>query len=136
MIFVDSGAWIALLDRRDQHHDDAIIIYATLKQQNTRFLTTDYVIDETATWLRYRVNYLVAVEFLDLIESSEGADDLTVAAIDSVLFQEAERLFRQYDTAELSFTDCTSFVVCRSHNISEAFAFDRHFPMMGITLRG
>ena len=136
MIFVDSGAWIALLDRRDQHHDDAIIIYATSKQQNTRFLTTDYVIDETATWLRYRVNYLVAVEFLDLIESSEGAGDLTVAAIDSVLFQEAERLFRQYDTAELSFTDCTSFVVCRSHNVSEAFAFDQHFPMMGITLRG
>lgn len=135
MIFVDSGAWIALSDRRDQHHDDAIIIYATLKQQNTRFLTTDYVIDETATWLRYRVNYLVAVEFLDLIESSEGAGDLTVAAIDSILFQEAERLFRQYDTAELSFTDCTSFVVCRSHNISEAFAFDQHFPMMGITLR-
>ena len=135
MIFVDSGAWIALLDRRDQHHDDAIIIYATLKQQNTRFLTTDYVIDETATWLRYRVNYLVAVEFLDLIESSEGAGDLTVTAIDSILFQEAERLFRQYDTAELSFTDCTSFIVCRSHNISEAFAFDQHFPMMGITLR-
>ncbi len=136
MIFVDSGTWIALLDRRDQHHDDAIIIYATLKQQNTRFLTTDYVIDETATWLRYRVNYLVAVEFLDLIESSEGAGDLTVAAIDSILFQEAERLFRQYDTAKLSFTDCTSFVVCRSYNISEAFAFDQHFPMMGITLRG
>lgn len=136
MIFVDSGAWIALLDRRDQHHDDAIIIYATLKQQNTRFLTTDYVIDETATWLRYRVNYLVAVEFLDLIESSEGAGDLTVAAIDNILFQEAERLFRQYDTAELSFTDCTSFVVCQQHNISEAFAFDQHFPMMGITLRG
>ncbi len=136
MIFVDSGAWIALLDRRDQHHDDAVIIYATLKQQNTRFLTTDYVIDETATWLRYRVNYLVAVEFLDLIESSEGTGDLTVAEIDSVLFHEAEQLFRQYDTARLSFTDCTSFVVCRRRNISEAFAFDQHFPMMGITLRG
>ena len=135
MIFVDSGAWIALLDRRDQHHNDAVIIYAILKQQKTRFLTTDYVIDETATWLRYRVNYPVAVEFLDLIESSEGTGDLTVAAIDSTLFQEAERLFRQYDTASLSFTDCTSFVVCQQYNISEAFAFDQHFPMMGITLR-
>ena len=31
MIFVDSGAWIALSNRRDQHHDDAVIIYTTLK---------------------------------------------------------------------------------------------------------
>lgn len=136
MIFVDSGAWIALLDRRDQHHDDAVIIYATLKQQNTRFLTTDYVIDETATWLRYKVNHSIAVQFLDLIEHSKVTRGLTVTEIDSALFQAAEHLFRQYNTASLSFTDCTSFVVCRSHNISEAFAFDQHFPMMGITLRG
>ena len=136
MIFVDSGAWIALLDRRDQHHDDAIAIYSDLVQQSTQFLTTDYVIDETATRLRYKVNHSIAVQFLNLIERTKETGGLTVAAIDSVLFQEAERLFRQYDTAELSFTDCTSFAVCQQHNISEAFAFDQHFPMVGITLRG
>ncbi len=30
MIFVDSGAWIALVDRRDQHHDTAVAIYNDL----------------------------------------------------------------------------------------------------------
>ena len=136
MIFVDSGAWIAFLDRRDQHHSDAVAIFNDLVQQRTRLLTTDYVIDETATRLRYKVNYSIAVQFLDLIESSKVTRGLTITEIDSALFQEAERLFRQYDTAELSFTDCTSFAVCQQHNISEAFAFDQHFPMMGITLRG
>ena len=48
----------------------------------------------------------------------------------------AKALFRQYDSARLSFTDCTSFVVCRENNIREAFAFDQHFSMMGINLRG
>lgn len=94
------------------------------------------MIDETATRLRYRVNHSIAVQFLDLIESSKEIDTLTVAAINSTPFQEAGRLFRQYDTARLSFTDCTSFVLCQQHNISEAFAFDQHFLMMGITLRG
>ena len=136
MIFVDSGAWIALLNRRDQHHDDARAIYNDLVQQNTQLLTTDYVIDETVTWLRYRVNHAIAVQFLNLIESSRVTDVLTFVAIDRILFQEAEQLFRQYDTARLSFTDCTSFAVCQQRNISEAFAFDQHFPMMGIMLRG
>ena len=135
MIFVDSGAWIALLDRRDQYHSEAVAIYNDLVQQKAQLLTTDYVIDETATRLRYRVNHSIAVQFLNLIESSKEIDTLTVAAIDGTLFQEAERLFRQYDTARLSFTDCTSFAVCQQHNISEAFAFDQHFPMVGITLR-
>ena len=136
MIFVDSGAWIAFLDQRDQHHDNAVAIYNDLRHQRTRLLTTDYVIDETATRLRYKANYSIAVQFLDLIENSKVTRGLTVTEIDSALFQEAERLFRQYDTAELSFTDCTSFVVCQQLNISEAFAFDQHFPMMGITLCG
>ena len=135
MIFVDSGAWIALLNRRDQHHDDAVVIYTTLKQQKVQLLTTDYVIDETVTWLRYRVNHAIAVQFLDLIESSRAIDVLTLVAIDRILFRAAEQLFRQYDTARLSFTDCTSFAICQQHNISEAFAFDQHFPMVGITLR-
>ena len=136
MIFVDSGAWIALLNRRDQHHDDAAVILDSLGQQKVQLLTTDYVIDETVTWLRYRVNHAIAVQFLDLIENSRATGVLTLVAIDRILFQAAERLFRQYDTARLSFTDCTSFAVSHQYNISEAFAFDQHFPMMGITLRG
>ena len=135
MIFVDSGAWIALSYPRDQHHDNAVVIFNNLVQQNAQFLTTDYVIDETATRLRYDFSHSGAVEFFDFIESTKDTGILTVVEIDSSLFQEAEQLFRQYDTAKLSFTDCTSFAVCQQHDISEAFAFDQHFPMMRITLR-
>ena len=134
MIFVDSGAWIALTSPRDQNHNDAVTIYAGLRRQRARFLTTDYVIDETITRLRYDVSHSVAVQFLDFIERAEKIDGLTVTEIDKTLFQEAKRLFRQYDSAKLSFTDCTSFAICQKHNISETYAFDDHFAMMGITV--
>ena len=134
MIFVDTGAWIALLNQKDKYHDDAVVIYNGLKQQRAQLLTTDYVIDETATWLKYRANHQVAVQFLDLVESVGKTGVLTIAEIDKTLFQEAKRLFRQYDSAKLSFTDCTSFAVCQKHNISETYAFDEHFAMMGITV--
>jgi predicted nucleic acid-binding protein len=140
MIFVDSGAWIALLNQKDPHHDDAVAIYNDLVQQNAQLLTTDYVIDETVTRLRYDWSHSGAVQFLNFIkrtkEATEEIGALTIAAINSTSFQEAERLFRQYNTATLSFTDCTSFVICQQYKISEAFAFDQHFTMMGITLRG
>ena len=58
MIFVDTGAWIALSDRRDQYHNDAVAIYTRLKRQKERLLTTDYLIDETVTRLRYDLGHL------------------------------------------------------------------------------
>ena len=136
MIFVDSGAWIAFSNQTDQHHKDALAIYNGLKKEKAQLLTTDYIIDETTTWLRYRASHPAAIKFLDHIERAEGTDVLTVVAVDKTLFQEAKRLFRQYDSANLSFTDCTSFAVCQAHKLSEAFAFDQHFTMENITLLG
>ncbi len=92
------------------------------------------MIDETITRLRYDVSHAVAVQFLNHIERAEETGALTVVTVDGPLFQEAKRLFRQYDSARLSFTDCTSFAVCQTHNISEAYAFDQHFAMMARTL--
>lgn len=135
MIFVDTGAWIALLNPRDQHHHDAVVVFNDLQQQRSRLLSTDYVIDEAVTRLIYDANYALAVEFLDRIELMEETGILTIAEIVKNVFEAAKALFRQYDSVRLSFTDCTSFVICRVHNISEAFAFDHHFPIMGIELR-
>ncbi len=134
MIFVDTGAWIAILNRRDQHYQEAVAIYNRLQQRQTRLLTTDYVIDETITRLRYDTNHSLAVMFFDRVELFIETGVLTVVEIDRDVFEKAIALFRQYDSARLSFTDCTSFVVCRENDIREAFAFDQHFSMMGINL--
>ena len=134
MIFVDSGGWIALFNARDQHHTDARAIYSELGQQQAKILTTDCVIDESITRLRYDAGYPSANRFLETIERAEGTNDLVVARIDGSAFEQAKRVFRQYSSERLSFTDCTSFVVCQTYGISAAFAFDRHFPIMGITL--
>lgn len=33
MVFIDSGAWIALTDRKDQYHKKAALIYNKLKER-------------------------------------------------------------------------------------------------------
>ncbi|RKU38730.1 hypothetical protein C6496_04265 [Candidatus Poribacteria bacterium] len=106
-----------------------------MEQQRMRLLTTDYVIGETITRIRYDTNHALAVMFLNRIELLVETGVLTLVEINKNVFAAAKALFRQYDSARLSFTDCTSFVVCRENNIVEAFAFDQHFAMMGIGLR-
>jgi len=44
MIFVDTGAWIAVLNPNDQYYREAITIYNNLRDQEIQLLTTDYVI--------------------------------------------------------------------------------------------
>jgi len=134
MIFVDTGAWIALTDTSDQYHPEASRIYTVLKRHRARLLTTDYIIDETVTRLRYDASHHTAIQFLDIITMTERTGILQIIYIDQTLFQEAITLFRHYETPVLSLTDCASFIVCQRYEIHEAFGFDRHFPMMGISL--
>jgi predicted nucleic acid-binding protein len=134
MIFVDTSAWIALTDTSDQYHPDAKAIYERLKRQRAWLVTTEYILDEAVTRLRYDSGHALAVHFLDLVETTARTGVLRIVSISPVIFQAAVALFRQYDTAVLALTDCTSFVVCEQYRITEAFAFDQHFLMRGIIL--
>ena len=40
MIFVDTGAWIAILNPNDQYHREAVAVYRHFQQQKTLLLTT------------------------------------------------------------------------------------------------
>ncbi len=134
MIFVDTGAWIALIDRSDQYQPFAAQIYGRLKQRREQLMTTDYVLDETLTRLRYDAGHTQAMRCLELIEQGQRAGVIGRVRITDDIFQSAVGVFRQYTTVALSFTDCTSFVVCQRHAVTEAFAFDQHFLMFGLTL--
>ena len=133
-IFVDAGAWIAHLNCRDPYHEAAMAIYAGLRLLDARLLTTDYVIDETVTRLRYDTHHALAVQFLDFIHDILTKEELELVRISPEIFRDAEQLFRQRNTTRLSFTDCTSFVVCKGEEITTAFGFDRHFLAMEMNL--
>ncbi|MCP4404594.1 MAG: type II toxin-antitoxin system VapC family toxin [bacterium] len=99
------------------------------------FLSTDYVVDETVTRLKYDLDHNTAARFLDIIEKAQESGLLQFINIDEQLLFEAEAIFRKYDLVKLFFTDCTNFIVCKKLNVERAFAFDRHFTMMGLSLR-
>ena len=127
-VFMDSAGFLALWDAADEHHPDAVRIQKELFSKRRRFLTTDYVVDETVTLLRMRHSHAAAVDFLESIERSEA---LHLEWIGAARFPAATSLFRTHADKKWSFTDCVSFAIMHELKIREAFTTDHHFKQAG-----
>lgn len=127
-LFVDTGAWFALNSRSDENHAAAVEFVERFKREPVLFYTTDYVVDETLTLLRFKVSHTEAVRFLDFLARGKRVSK-QVSSPEMVL--QAESLFRRYADKLWSFTDCVSFAFMDAFNLEAAFAFDQDFAQYG-----
>ena len=125
-VFVDTGAWYPYLDRKDPDHHLAAGI---LEQYSAQLLTTNFVMDEAITLLRYRAGTAVAIQFGELLFSGAVSKIVHVSRQDQ---QKAWKLFQKYNGHCFSYTDCTSFVVINRLKISTTIAFDSDFREYGL----
>lgn len=130
-VFVDSGAFLAVIDRHDRHHAVARECFGRLQSTRRPLLTSTYVFDESMTLVRKRAGHRSTVELgerllrSELCRLVEVAEDLRLAAW---------QIFLRYDDQRFSFTDCTSFAVMHALDLTEAFTFDRRdFRAAGFT---
>jgi predicted nucleic acid-binding protein len=130
-LFVDTSAWLALNNKNDQHHDEAVSKITKVRQQKIQLVTSEYVFDESVTIIRYRISHRAAVAFGDALISSN------VASIEDIADEERLKawvLFKKYRDKDLSFTDCTSFALMVKLKLQKAFSFDDHFKQVGFEL--
>ncbi len=65
MIFVDTSAFLALVNEKDKNHTDAKRFLENIKNGKIKIkkiITSDYIIDETLTRIRYSVGHQEAVQ--------------------------------------------------------------------------
>ena len=129
-LFVDTGAWFALADKSDQHHNKAIEIYPDLLR-NYRLLTTNLVIAETYILIRRAIGHQAAITFLKNIATSPRVIKIYS---DSVLEETAEDILRKYQDQDFSYTDAVSFAGMKQYGTIRAFSFDQHFVTAGFTI--
>ena len=127
-LFVDTGAWFALNSRNDENHHTAAGFVRRFKKEPVLFYTTDYVVDETVTLLRFKVSHSQALLFLDFLAKSAHVARVRVT---SELVGQAEEIFRTYTDKRWSFTDCVSFAFMDELGLEEAFCFDQNFAQYG-----
>lgn len=127
-LFVDTGAWFALNSRSDENHRTAAGFVRRFKKEPVLFYTTDYVVDETVTLLRFKLSHSQALVFLDFLTESSHVARVQVS---SELVGRAEGIFRTYRDKLWSFTDCVSFAFMDELGLEEAFSFDQNFAQYG-----
>lgn len=129
-VFVDTMGWYSLFDRRDAWHEAAKSLLARLARKKTPLLTTDYVVDETATLLMVRGATRALDAFFGMLDESSA---LTVSMIGPDRFTQARDYFLKHRDQQYSFTDVTSFIVMRELRLKDAFTHDDHFEKAGFT---
>jgi hypothetical protein len=127
-IFVDTGAWYVLVDKKDPDHSKAKKFY---NNNSTPFITTNFIFDEIITLLMSRLGWDVSSKFGGRLKKSSLASIIALTDVDE---DKAWELFLKYEDAGFSYTDCTSFAVMERLRMDTAFAFDMHFKTMKFTV--
>jgi predicted nucleic acid-binding protein len=136
-IFVDTAGWLACADSADPDHLRSCAARDAALEGGQTLITTDFVVDETLTLIRFRLGLRAADSWWQQIDRSSR---LRWERVDADRFEKAHHLFFRYRDKDFSFTDCTSFAIMREIRVTNALTTDRHFRQMGFhvipTMRG
>ena len=122
-VFLDTGVFLALADEDDEYHTEAKSIHTDLLQSKAQLLTSNFVLSETYTLIRFRVDHQAAVEFMTRFDRT----GIRILRVSDAVEQTAKAIFVRYNDKDFSFVDCTSFALIDHHGLDHAFAFDGHF---------
>lgn len=126
--FIDTGGFYAPPVRKDDRHSEAEAFMRRAAKSHRRFVTTDYVMDETATLLEARGLGWLAARFFEIVSESRA---LRVEWMDAERFEKTRTLFLRSTGRGWSFTDCSSFVVMKGLRLREALAKGGNFAEAG-----
>ena len=127
-VFVDTAAWIALINQGDTLHDPALEISKNLRQKQVSLVTTEFVLLEVADGL---CNLPTRLKMVNFINGLYQLPKLKIIRLDKILFDAGWQLYKQRLDKEWSLTDCISFVVMRYESITQAFTSNHHFEQAG-----
>ena len=127
-MFVDTAAWVAGADAADAAGSAVRTARDQWLSDGGVLTTTDYVIDETLTTIRFRLGLDAAEQWWLKID---GSARLRIESIDEARRERALSLFFRYRDKRFSFTDCCSFVLMRELQIRRALTLDHHFRQAG-----
>lgn len=125
-IFIDTSAFLAVLNANDQFHPAARQHWDEMLASDTALFSSNYIILETTTLLQHRFG-IEAVRLFD----SDILPILEIAWIDEPIHKQGMSALLVANRRNLSLVDCTSFEIMRFMGLDTAFTFDPHFSEQG-----
>jgi uncharacterized protein len=127
--FADTWYFVAVFDRSDQHHVEAMRIERMLGRK--RLLTHEYVLGEFLTYFSGE-GALARARAVESVRSIRRSHEVTEST--PALFELALNRYAQRPDKEYSFVDCMSMVLMEHRGITKVITNDHHFRQEGFTV--
>ena len=131
-VFIDTSAWIDLMNSNERHHAAAVAFHKSLAPMTLR-ITSWGIVSETFTWIRYHIGYREASRWLSLKDSLEHQGFLQVVYPDPQMEVGVRKVISRFHDQQLSYVDTFTIALMQSRpDIDAIFAFDHHLSLAGI----
>lgn len=128
LVFIDTGAFKALIDEKDEFHTRVKNIWDRLRNNDSMLVTSNYILNESFTLIRKRCGINTVKNFRDYLAHSGMSIKIVRVMVDDE--KNAWQWFVQ-PISDLSFTDCVSISMMERLGIKEVVSFDKHFRRFG-----
>jgi predicted nucleic acid-binding protein len=125
--YVDTSAFIALLDRSDSFHP----LFRRLFSAPPPLVTSSLVIAEGHGWFIRRYDQIRAVQFLAFVDA---LPDLNIRGFDGPELSKAGRIVRKFQDQNLTLADAHGLSIMRELKITNCWSTDRHLGLDGVPL--
>jgi predicted nucleic acid-binding protein len=125
VVFADAYYFVARLNRRDQHHERVLNFSSDLR---ARLITSDWVLMEVADALAESEARGRVREFIMYLRGSAACEIIPASR---ELLDRALGFYHQHADKRWTLTDCTSFVIMRERQVTDALTGDKHFEQAG-----
>lgn len=130
LVFVDTSGLYALMDRADEYHSEACLIWKRVVADDY-LVTNNYVLLESTALVQRRLGVAalrsLVQDFLPLIDVEWVTEGQHQAALEALLAAGRKKL---------SLVDCISFQTMRASGVRRVFGFDEHFREQGFVMLG
>lgn len=127
-IFIDSSFWLAFFNQEDALHQKALSFSQEKKFSLSILVTADYVIDETLTRLKKKVDAKAASLFYEALQRKIKEGGLTFFLTTQEVFDKAYEIFKKNPIPKsFSLTDAVVVAQMRAHKIGVLLTFDQDF---------
>ena len=124
-IFVDTSFILALINERDQYHDEAEKL--SMKFEEASLVTTVAVLLEIGNALASGFKK-EAIAVISLLRDSSRVE---VVELDARIFEKALESYEKFDDKAWDLVDCISFVAMQERGLTDVLTFDRDFTAAG-----
>ncbi len=132
-IYIDTSAWFSLMHQENKNHNNISFIYNSLLKNNNIIVTSNFVIGETYTLMRVKLEKSSnkPFDFLDLIKKSTK---IKIVYINKEIEEKAIEILKKYTNHKFSYVDATSFALMKDRNIEYALTLDKHYATAGFMI--